>query len=82
MLSKVIPRLYILYYLVTILAQYNFKTNDKDVIDFLGQAQNKSQVIVESLKEKRMSLIKPQQTRKPLKTLNIRDKRVLKVLEI
>lgn len=61
--------------------QYNFKTSDQDVIDYLKSVDNKSRVIVSALKEKRLKNIKPVET-KPLKIIEIHNKRALKVLTI
>jgi len=63
------------------LPQYNFKTSDQDVIDYLKSVDNKSRVIVSALKEKRLNNIKPVET-KPLKFVEIRNKKRLKVLVI
>ena len=61
------------------MAQYNFKTSDQDVIEFLKSADNKSRTIVTALKEKRLQSIKTKQ-KEPIKAISINKRRVLKVL--
>ena len=55
----VLPYFYIRYYSSNFVGTYTFKTTESDIVDYLEAAENKSQVIKDAIKLKKMHDLNP-----------------------